>query len=45
MKRKPLSPEAEQALQAVMRKFCEDMERGKVLTGVLAQLDEQQREA
>ena len=29
MKRKPLSPEAEQALQAVMRKFCEDVEQRK----------------
>ncbi len=28
-KRQPLSPEAEKAVQDVMRKFCEDVERRK----------------
>ncbi len=49
MSRKPVSPESEKAVNEVMRKFCEDVERrpeeAKALTGVLAQLDEQPREA
>ncbi len=28
-KRKPLSPEAKEAVNQVMRKFCEDVERRK----------------
>ncbi len=49
MSRKPLSPEAKAAaierLHDVMRKFCEDVERGKVLVGVLAELEREPREA
>lgn len=48
MKRKsPPSPEAETELQNAMRKFCEDMERGKAAApkGVLAALEREPREA
>jgi hypothetical protein len=34
-----------QAVNEVMRKFCEDVERRKAPVGVLAALDEQPREA
>jgi len=42
---KPIRPEAEAELQNAMRKACERMERGKVLTGVLAALRDEPREA
>ena len=51
MKRRPLSPQAEAELQAVLRRAAERMEQRKrpeeqeALVGVLAALDREPREA